>query len=66
MKNKKIAEENNSANQKNANKGTDGINVAHKKMLDNKSEVLNPTSTKYWKSRGLKERPQNWQLLLNS
>lgn len=28
---------------------------------DNRSEQLNPNSEKYWKARGLKERPEDWK-----
>ena len=32
-----------------------------KKQEDNHAEQLNPNSDKYWKSRGMKERPEDWQ-----
>jgi hypothetical protein len=35
------------------------------KMLDNRSEQLNPNGDLYWKNRGLEERPENWKELLN-
>lgn len=32
-----------------------------KKTEDNRSEQLNPSSLKYWRARGLKKRPTNWE-----
>jgi hypothetical protein len=34
------------------------------KMLDNRSEQLNPNGELYWKNRGLEERPENWKELI--
>lgn len=32
-----------------------------KKPEDNHAEQLNPNSDKYWKSRGMKKRPEEWK-----
>lgn len=42
-----MANNNHKANQGNPNKGTSGTNAAYQKMLDNRSEQLNPKSPKY-------------------
>jgi len=34
------------------------------KMLDNRSEQLNPNGDLYWQNRGLEERPENWKELI--
>lgn len=56
--------EDNSSDISNDNSGTTGVNEIYKKMLDNKSETLNSSSDKYWKSRGFEKRPKNWKELI--
>ncbi|ADZ91119.1 hypothetical protein [Marinomonas mediterranea] len=42
------------ANQANDNKGTSGINDAYQKMLDNRSNQLNPNNSLYKGKKGAK------------
>lgn len=31
------------------------------KNFENRAEQLNPNNQKYWKARGLEERPEDWK-----
>ncbi|MCE0493126.1 alpha-amylase [Vibrio salinus] len=42
-----MANNNHKADQSNDNKGTSGTNKTYQKVLDNRSEQLNPKSPKY-------------------
>jgi hypothetical protein len=39
-------------------RGSDSNKVDY--IQKNKQEQLNPNNNKYWRSRGYKERPENW------
>ena len=65
MSKKKIKPEDNISDMQNKNGGTSGINKTRKKVQENNAEILNPNNDKYWKSRGLDKRPDNWEELIN-
>jgi len=60
----KIKPQDNASNQKNANKGTEGVSNAYKKKQENRSNSLNPNNDVFWKARGFEKRPKNWKNLI--